>query len=420
MKKNAVKRIHKTIWILIGALLIVWSVSSTTYAAKARKMTVTLNKKTITLMEGKKYRLKGTIKNKKKGAKLVWKSSNKKIASVSKKGVVTAKKGSTSKVTITATIKGTSKKAKCKVKVNSYIETMKVTNAETIILNLGQSTKLNTQVTPESAYTKEVTYAVTSDRIRISKDGTVTALKPGNTRITITTKGKTKSGQKLSETRMIIVFDLIPVPTPPAPTQKPSTSPTPTTSPGSEPTTSPTVEPSTSPTAQPTDDPNSDYDYYGVWKEDKIPDNVLLAGTRVFNYEGDTCTAYIVNKSYNGSITVDFKGKKMTKSGGVAEMVEMLQNEYAGKYFDTQKIYYIRRYGETWGKVFLDIETEVDSENNYTYHYKGKKLTYSELNVEMPDVYIQANKSDVYFNKYSSKYGFIVTFGDTTSEVTVE
>lgn len=70
---------------------------------------VKLNKKTIYLAPKVKYKLKITGTKK----KVTWKSSNKKIATVSKKGKVTAKK--TGKVTITAKVKG--KKYKCKVYV---------------------------------------------------------------------------------------------------------------------------------------------------------------------------------------------------------------------------------------------------------------------------------------------------------------
>ena len=70
---------------------------------------VKLNKKTIYLAPKVKYKLKITGTKK----KVTWKSSNKKIATVSKKGKVTAKK--TGKVTITAKVRG--KKYKCKVYV---------------------------------------------------------------------------------------------------------------------------------------------------------------------------------------------------------------------------------------------------------------------------------------------------------------
>ncbi len=73
------------------------------------KKKVKLNKTSVTLKVGKKYKLK--VKNTK--AKVKWKSNKKKVATVSKKGVVTAKKKG--KATITAKIG--KKKLTCKIKV---------------------------------------------------------------------------------------------------------------------------------------------------------------------------------------------------------------------------------------------------------------------------------------------------------------
>lgn len=77
----------------------------------AKKKKVQLNKKTVTLEVGKKVTLK--IKNAPKKKKITWSSNKKKIASVSKKGVVTAKKAG--KANITAKVSG--KKYVCKVTV---------------------------------------------------------------------------------------------------------------------------------------------------------------------------------------------------------------------------------------------------------------------------------------------------------------
>ena len=78
---------------------------------------VKLNKTKSTMTIGKKQTLKATVTPKKASSKaVVWKSSNKKVATVTSKGVVKAKKAGT--VTITATAKdGSGKKATCKVTV---------------------------------------------------------------------------------------------------------------------------------------------------------------------------------------------------------------------------------------------------------------------------------------------------------------
>lgn len=79
-----------------------------------------LNKKNVTMTVGTKYTLR--VKNLPKKAKVTWTSSNKKRATVSKKGVVTAKKAGT--VTIRSAIKQSGKKTKrltCKIKINKKI-----------------------------------------------------------------------------------------------------------------------------------------------------------------------------------------------------------------------------------------------------------------------------------------------------------
>lgn len=84
-------------------------------AKTTAKKKIKLNKKKATMRVGKTLKLK--LKNA-KAKKVKWKSSNKKVATVSKKGVVKAlKKG---KVTITAKYKG--KKYKCKIKINKTVK----------------------------------------------------------------------------------------------------------------------------------------------------------------------------------------------------------------------------------------------------------------------------------------------------------
>ncbi len=93
---------------------------------------VKMNQKTLYLTPKKSYKLK--LKGTKK--KVTWKSSNKKVATVSKSGKVTARK--IGKATIVAKVKG--KKYKCKV----YVEKKEKNNARKLrdfIVKKGQKSK---------------------------------------------------------------------------------------------------------------------------------------------------------------------------------------------------------------------------------------------------------------------------------------
>lgn len=95
---------------LIAAMLLgLVTVSSHAQAKSSKK--VKLNKTSVTLTVGKTTTLK--LKNAPKGKKITWSSSKKKVATVTKKGKVTAKKAG--KATIICKVKG--KKYTCKVTV---------------------------------------------------------------------------------------------------------------------------------------------------------------------------------------------------------------------------------------------------------------------------------------------------------------
>lgn len=81
---------------------------------------VALNKKETSLVEGATEALTPTVKTKgsKANKTLKWTSSNEAVATVSSKGVVTAKKAGTATITAKAT-DGTAKKATCKVTVTT-------------------------------------------------------------------------------------------------------------------------------------------------------------------------------------------------------------------------------------------------------------------------------------------------------------
>ena len=98
------KKITKTMVLALAlAMTMSVGVGTTAEAAKAKVSKVTsvdklTGKKAITLTKGKKATLKTTVKaskkkyNKAKYKKVTYKSANKKIATVTSKGVITAKK----------------------------------------------------------------------------------------------------------------------------------------------------------------------------------------------------------------------------------------------------------------------------------------------------------------------------------------
>ena len=81
--------------------------------AKKTTKKIKLNRKKLTLKKGKTFKLKVTLTPKDSQDKITYKTSNKKIATVSKTGKIKAKKKGTAKITV---ISG-KKKAVCTVKV---------------------------------------------------------------------------------------------------------------------------------------------------------------------------------------------------------------------------------------------------------------------------------------------------------------
>ena len=91
-----------------------WEKLKTSKAKIAVRKVVVKGKKTVKLKKGKTYKIKATVKPKNAtNKKLTYKSSNKKIATVSKNGKIKAKKKG--RCTITVTSKDGKKKAKIKV-----------------------------------------------------------------------------------------------------------------------------------------------------------------------------------------------------------------------------------------------------------------------------------------------------------------
>lgn len=128
------KFFNKQMAIILALVIAVVSIySGTTLYVSAVTGTVSLNKSNIAIKKGKSYTLK--LQNNKK--KIKWSSGNKKVATVSSKGKVKAKKDGT--VTITAKVG--SKKYKCKVTVYSSTGSINVGKSGKVALNKAKSWK---------------------------------------------------------------------------------------------------------------------------------------------------------------------------------------------------------------------------------------------------------------------------------------
>lgn len=145
-------------------------------AHAATKTKVTISKKKATVIKDMTLQLK--IKGTKKKAK--WSSSKKSVATVSKKGKVTAK--DTGKATITAKIG--KKKYKCKVTVKDPTTTLSATS---LTLTPGQHYIL--KVSSNGKSNNVFWWTTHSSVASIDGDGVVTAKKEGTTTITATMNG---------------------------------------------------------------------------------------------------------------------------------------------------------------------------------------------------------------------------------------
>lgn len=150
---------------------------------------ISLDKKSLTVEQGKTKKLKATISPAGATGKITWKSSNPKIASVKNGTVKGLKKG-----TVTITAKLSSKiYAKCKVTVSVKPKSITL-NKKKLTLTVGNSAKLTYKLSPQGAKTKASWSSSKKEIASVSKSGNVTAKKAGTATITV----KTSNGKKAS------------------------------------------------------------------------------------------------------------------------------------------------------------------------------------------------------------------------------
>ncbi|MCI8593453.1 MAG: hypothetical protein HFI88_14205 [Lachnospiraceae bacterium] len=181
------------------------AVTVTLASGKTAKVTVTVQKgtvktdrisglkKSVTLEPGKKLTLKPVISPITSQQKVSYTSSDRKVADVSKKGVVTAKKSGTAKITV----KSGSKKVVVTVKVPKKSPTAikNIPSAKT--LKKGKTLTLKPKFSP-SGSTAKVTYTSSDKKVAsVNAKGKITAKKKGTAVITVKA-GKLKKQCKIT------------------------------------------------------------------------------------------------------------------------------------------------------------------------------------------------------------------------------
>ena len=188
---------------------------TTTVEAAAKKVSLKAYNKKVYVGRSGKIKVKST-----RGAKLSYKTSNKKIATVNSRGVVTGKKSGTVKITITAR-KSKYKTVKKTITVKVVKQNQNI-SARNMGLTTGQRKNLGAKARTPMTYKSSNPKVVTVD-----KKGNLKALRPGTAKIKVYAKA-TGTFNKASRTITVKVTKKTAAkPTTPKPVVKPTATPKP-------------------------------------------------------------------------------------------------------------------------------------------------------------------------------------------------
>lgn len=270
------KKITKGIAVVTLSLGLVFSGTSATVApiettvtveAASKNMSVKASNKNVYVGSSAKLNVKAT-----KGAKLSYKTSNKKIATIDNKGNIKGRKAGTAKITITAK-KSKYKTVKKTITVKVVKRNQKIT-ASNVSVHYKKGRYLGAKAKTGLTY-KSSNRAVVS----VNSKGYIVGKKVGTAKIYITAKA---SGTYKKATKTVVVKVIKQTSTPavkptttPKPTAKPTATPKPTAVPKPTatpmPTATPTATPTPVPLVEPTDVQKAEIDnicsrqYYNPW-----------------------------------------------------------------------------------------------------------------------------------------------------------
>lgn len=203
MKKNA-RHLIIVLCLICGCCLGI----STQASAEKKIKSISFKKynKTLTIERGQKLTLKVTIKPSKATNKtLKWKSSKKKVVSVTQKGVIKGKKKGTAKITAETT-DGSDLKITLKVTVGKRVSSLQFVNEESFTeLEVGKSHKLKVEVLPADASNKKLEWSTSNSKIAtVDSSGNVKGIANGT--VTITAKSTDGTNKKIEKRIKVVTY----------------------------------------------------------------------------------------------------------------------------------------------------------------------------------------------------------------------
>lgn len=204
MKKEMVKTLTG---VLTLAMVLTTAVVVSPEKASAKKVTVKKvtavapSGKTAYVAKGKKVKITTTVKvtpNKKANKKVTYQSANKKIATVTAKGVIKGVKAGKTKITITSK-KNKKKKTTMKVVVKKAAVKKVKLNSGSFVLQAGGKKTLKATVSPTKNVSKKIAWTTSNKRVAtVSSKGVVKGIADG--KATITAKATDGSNKKATVT----------------------------------------------------------------------------------------------------------------------------------------------------------------------------------------------------------------------------
>lgn len=148
---------------------------------------IKLEKHKITLNIGEEETLNITINPEDADdQRISWNSSNTNVVAVDKNGNITAMLPGVAKIYAVSVATGI--KDSCLVTVRKNVETINFTDNQIVLDNIGNSKKLEYNITPDDATDKSVTWNSSNEQVcTVSSTGLVTAVGPGTAVVTVTT-----------------------------------------------------------------------------------------------------------------------------------------------------------------------------------------------------------------------------------------